>query len=82
MMLNFRKVVLEIWLKRYNSHVFPFAETNASQVNGEMCPLSFQILGMERCPPCSSVGGLKISNQLGWRLVGVNCFGGFIGHMG
>ena len=41
MMLNFRKGVLEIWLKRYNSHVFAFAETNVFQVNGEICPLSF-----------------------------------------
>ena len=71
MMLNFRKGVLEIWLKRCkNSHVLAFAETNDTQVNGEICPLPFQILGMERCHPCSSVGELKISNQWGWRWVG------------
>ena len=43
MLLNFRNRALEIWLKRCNIHVIAFAETTASQANGEMSPLSFQI---------------------------------------
>lgn len=43
MLLNFGKKVSEIWLKRCNSHVIAFAERNASQVNGEICPLPFEI---------------------------------------
>ena len=49
MLLNFRIRVSEIWLKRCNSDVNGFAETNAFQANGEMYPLSFQPYEIESC---------------------------------
>ena len=62
---NFRKRVLEIWLKECNSYVIAFTETNTSQVNGEW---NFKYkewksaIIQNKYPPCSSKAELMISN--------------------
>ena len=40
---EFQKKIFRNLAERCNSHVTAFAETNAFQANGEICPLSFQI---------------------------------------